>query len=50
MQFETLESVENMQLQIIQIKKEYQQVICKQQQEIETLKAELEAIKQLLIK
>ena len=50
MQFETLETVENMQLQIINIKKEYQQVINEQQQEIEYLKAELEAIKKLLAK
>jgi hypothetical protein len=48
MQFETLETVENMQLQIINIKKEYQQVINEQKKEIDYLKAELAEIKKLL--
>jgi len=50
MQFETLETVENLQLQIIELKKENQDIISKQQSEIDNLKAELEAIKALLKK
>ena len=43
MQFETVEAVENLQLQIITLKKEYQA-------EIDSLKAELDEIKSLLKK
>ncbi|MHC1703653.1 MAG: hypothetical protein AB9846_07065 [Tenuifilaceae bacterium] len=50
MQFETLETVENLQLQIIELKKEHQDKITKQQSEIDILKTELEAIKALLKK
>ncbi len=50
MQFETVETVENLQLQIINIKKEYQEQIANQQKEIDKLKAELEEIKAALRK
>lgn len=53
MQFETLETVENLQLQIIAIKKEYQEKINKLEEKVkeyESLKSELEAIKQLIKK
>ncbi|MHC1703655.1 MAG: hypothetical protein AB9846_07075 [Tenuifilaceae bacterium] len=57
MQFETLETVENLQLQIIELKKDYQsQIILATQEnnqlktEMQSIKAELEAIKALLKK
>ncbi|OFX82272.1 MAG: hypothetical protein A2W99_09450 [Bacteroidetes bacterium GWF2_33_16] len=40
MQFETLETVENLQLQIIELKKENQDIISKQQSEIELIREE----------
>lgn len=50
MQFETVETVENLQLQIIELNKKYQKQLEKQDAEIENLKTELEAIKSLLSK
>lgn len=50
MQFETVETVENLQLQIIELQKEYQAKISQQQADLDILKAELEQIKALLRK
>lgn len=50
MQFETVETVENLQLQLIELQKEHQEMISKQQTEIDILKTELEQIKALLKK
>ncbi len=50
MQFETVETVENLQLQIIQIKKDYQSQIDKQNEEITKLKEEIDAIKKFIKK
>jgi len=50
LQLETVETVENLQLQLIELQKEHQEMISKQQTEIDILKTELEQIKALLKK
>jgi len=50
MQFETLETVENLQLQIIEINSKYQQQIQNQQAEIDKLKHDLEVLKEILMR
>lgn len=50
MQFETVETVENLQLQIIEINSKYQQQLQNQQAEIDKLKGELEVLKEIMLK
>ncbi|HCT29465.1 MAG TPA: hypothetical protein DIW31_01745 [Bacteroidales bacterium] len=50
MQFETVETVENLQLQIIELNTKYQEQIKNQQSEIENLKVEIENLKLLVLK
>jgi len=50
MQFQTVETVENLQLQLIELNRDYRQQIEKQQSEIDMLRAELELLRSYIEK